>query len=212
MAENPSPLAGGPPAGSPLARSPLDGHAGPIGGPADAGVALGERRFQGKLNLRGDRADPAFASKVAEVVGVEPPADAGTVATFGERAILWLGPDEWLVVTPPGDEAAVGAALNAGLAGLRASATDVTDNYTTVRIAGPKARWVLAKGWAVDLHPGVFGPGRVAQSNLALTNAILRQTDDAPSFEILVRPSFAKYLWDWLTDAALEVGYRVEAG
>jgi sarcosine oxidase subunit gamma len=101
--------------------------------------------------------------------------------------------------------------LNAALAGTRASATDVSDNYAAVRIAGPKARWVLAKGWAVDLHPSAFGPGRVAQSQLALTNAIIRQTDDAPTYEILVRPSFAKYLWDWLTDASLEVGYRVEA-
>ncbi len=204
-------------ASNPTARSPLDGLTGPIGGPSDAGVVLGEIRFQGKINLRGGGADKMFADAVARVAGVEPPVAAGTVATAGGRAILWLGPDEWLVVTPAGEEVGLAEALNAALAGRRASATDVTDNYTTVRIAGPKARWVLAKGWAVDLHPNAFGPGRVAQSNLALTNAILRQTDgkgagDAPCFEILVRPSFAKYLWDWLTDAALEVGYRVEAG
>ena len=196
----------------PLARSPLDGCIGPMGGPFDAGVVLGEVRLQGKLNLRGDAGDPAFRAAVASAVGTEPPATPGTVATAGDRAILWLGPDEWLVVTPSGDEAAPLAALAAGLAGLRASATDVSDNYTTVRIAGPKARWVLAKGWPVDLHPAAFGPGRVAQSNLALTNAILRPIDDTPAYEILVRPSFARYLWDWLVDASLEVGYRVEPG
>src|SRR3546814_4283103 len=43
-----------------------------------------------------------------------------------------------LVVTPPGDETGVKAALGA--------AVDVSDNHTTIRIAGPKARWVLAKG------------------------------------------------------------------
>lgn len=196
---------------TPVARTPLDGYTGPVGGPSDAGVVLGELRFQGKINLRGDVADKAFAAAVAKAVGVEPPAAPGTVATAGGRAILWLGPDEWLVVTPAGDEADLAGALNAALAGMRASATDVSDNYAAVRITGPKARWVLAKGWAVDLHPGSFGPGRVAQSQLALTNAIIRQTDDAPTYEILVRPSFAKYLWDWLTDASLEVGYRVEA-
>lgn len=202
---------------TPIPRSPLDGHTGPVGGPSDAGVVLGEFRFQGKINLRGNAGDQAFTDAVAKAVGTEPPATPGSVATAGDRAILWLGPDEWLVVTPAGDEAGLTDGLNAALAGLRASATDVTDNYTTVRIAGPKARWVLAKGWAVDLHPSAFGPGRVAQSNLALTNAILRQTegkgaDDTAGFEVLVRPSFAKYLWDWLTDAALEVGYRIEAG
>ncbi|GHD54253.1 sarcosine oxidase subunit gamma [Thalassobaculum fulvum] len=196
---------------TPAARSPLDGCTGPVGGPSDAGVVLGELRFQGKINLRGDAADKAFAAAVAKAIGVEPPATPGTVATAGGRAILWLGPDEWLVVTPEGEGGDLAGTLNAALAGMRASATDVSDNYTTVRIAGPKARWVLAKGWAVDLHPRAFGPGRVAQSQLALTNAIIRQTDDLPSFEILVRPSFARYLWDWLTDASLEVGYRVEA-
>ncbi len=175
-------------------------------------MVLAEVRFQGKLNLRGDAGDPAFQAAVAAAVGTEPPTAPGAVATAGDRAILWLGPDEWLVVTPAGDEAGPLAALAAALAGTRASATDVSDNYTTVRVAGPKARWVLAKGWPVDLHPAAFGPGRVAQSNLALTNAILRQIDDTPAYEILVRPSFARYLWDWLTDAALEVGCRVEAG
>lgn len=197
---------------TPTARTPLDGCTGPIGGPSDAGVVLGEVRFQGKLNLRGDAADPAFRNAVAGAVGVEPPGTTGTVATAGDRAILWLGPDEWLVITPDGEAAPIQAALDTALAGTRASSVEVSDNYTTIRIAGPKARWVLAKGWAVDLHPKNFGPGRVAQSNLALTNAILRQTDDSPSYEILVRPSFAKYLWDWLVDASLEVGYRVEAG
>lgn len=196
----------------PLARSPLEGHTGPVGGPSDAGVVLSERRFQGKVNLRGPVDDQAFRSAVAGAVGIEPPVAPGTVATGADRAILWLGPDEWIVVTPPGDEAGVKVALDAALVGMRASAVDVSDNYTTIRVAGPKARWVLAKGWAVDLHPRAFGPGRVAQSNLALANAILRQTDDAPGYEVLVRPSFAKYLWDWLTDAALEVGCRIESG
>ncbi|MEQ8398242.1 sarcosine oxidase subunit gamma family protein [Thalassobaculum sp.] len=196
---------------TPTARTPLDGYTGPIGGPSDAGVVLGEVRFQGKLNLRGNPGDAAFRKAVAGAIGVEPPTAPGAVATAGDRSILWLGPDEWLIVTPTGDETALKPALDAALIGLRASAVDVSDNYTTVRIGGPKARWVLAKGWPVDLHPQAFGPGRVTQSNLALTNAILRQTDDAPTYEILVRPSFAKYLWDWLTDASLEVGCRIDA-
>ncbi|EDP64744.1 sarcosine oxidase, gamma subunit [alpha proteobacterium BAL199] len=196
---------------TPTARTPLDGYTGPIGGPSDAGVVLGEVRFQGKLNLRGNPDDAAFRSAVTGAVGVEPPITPGTVAAVDDRAILWLGPDEWLIVTPTGDETALRAALDAALAGLRASTVDVSDNYTTIRIGGPKARWVLAKGWPVDLHPKAFGPGRVVQSNLALTNVILRQTDDAPTYEILVRPSFAKYLWDWLTDASLEVGCRIDA-
>lgn len=199
---------------SPIARSPLEGLIGPVGGPYEAGVVLAELRFQGKLNLRGDAGDPAFASAVADALGAPPPAP-GHLAEAGGRALLALGPDEWLAVTPAGEEAAAKAALDAALHGLRASAVDVSDNYTTLRVTGPRVRWVLAKGWPVDLHPRAFGPGRVAQGNLALCNVILRQTVDRggqPAFEILVRPSYARYLWDWLLDASLEVGCRVEAG
>lgn len=198
----------------PIARSPLEGLIGPVGGPYEAGVVLAELRFQGKLNLRGDAADPAFASAVARVLGAAPPAP-GHVADAGGRALLALGPDEWLAITPAGEEEEAKAALDAALHGLRASTVDVSDNYTTLRVTGPRVRWVLAKGWPVDLHPRAFGPGRVAQGNLALCNVILRQTGDRggqPAFELLVRPSYARYLWDWLLDASLEVGCRVEAG
>lgn len=198
----------------PIARSPLEGLIGPVGGPYEAGIVLAELRLQGKLNLRGDAGDPAFRAAVARATGAEPPA-RGQVAEAGPWALLALGPDEWLAITPAGGEAAARSALDAALHGLRASTVDVSDNYTTVRVAGPRVRWVLAKGWPVDLHPRAFGPGRVAQGNLALCNVILRQVGDRggqPAFELLVRPSYARYLWDWLLDASLEVGCRVEAG
>ena len=92
-----------------------------------------------------------------------------------------------------------------------ASVVDLSDNFTTLRLSGAKARWVLSKGWPVDLHPRAFGPGRCAQSHLAHANIILWQSDDTPSYQIFVRRSFARYLWDWLVDAALEVGCRIEA-
>lgn len=198
----------------PIARSPLEGLIGPVGGPHEAGVTLAELRLRGKLNLRGDAGDPAFRAAVARASGTEPP-PPGHVAEAGGQALLGLGPDEWLAITRAGDEGAVQAALAAALHGLRASVVDVSDNYTTVRVAGRRARWVLAKGWPVDLHPRAFGPGRMAQGNLALCNVILRQTGDRggqPAYELLVRPSYARYLWDWLLDAALEVGCRVEGG
>ena len=55
---------------TPTPRTPLDGYTGPVGGPSDAGVVLGELRFQGKVNLRGDVADKAFTAAVAKAVVV----------------------------------------------------------------------------------------------------------------------------------------------
>ena len=117
------------------------------------------------------------------------------VTTVGERAILWLGPDEYLVVAPDGD--AVPDVTGE-------SVVDVSANRTTIELSGPHARDVLEKGMSIDLHPRSFGPGQCAQTLLARAQVIVRQVDDAPTYHVLVRGSFAPYLADWLADASPE--------
>ena len=78
-------------------------------------------------------------------------------------------------------------------------------------MTGPNARDVLAKGCPLDLHPSVFRPGDCAQTLLAKANVTLRCVDDAPSYELTVRRSFADYAAPWLQDAALEYGCAVVA-
>jgi sarcosine oxidase subunit gamma len=135
----------------------------------------------------------------AELLGVPVPAP-NRVVTAGERAILWLGPDEYLVVAPDGDDVAE-------LTGE--SVVDVSANRTTIELSGPHARDVLEKGMSIDLHPRAFGPGQCAQTLLARAQVILRQLDTAPTtagptYHVLVRGSFAPYLADWLVDASKE--------
>lgn len=137
------------------------------------------------------------------LLGVPLPAP-NRVTTAGERAILWLGPDEYLVVAPDGDDVP-------GLAEDEESVVSVVDvsaNRTTIELSGPHARDVLEKGMSIDLHPRAFGPGQCAQTLLARAQVILRQVDSAdraePTYHVLVRGSFAPYLADWLVDAAKE--------
>jgi sarcosine oxidase subunit gamma len=79
---------------------------------------------------------------------------------------------------------------------------DVSHGRAGLVLAGPDARALLEHGCPVDLHPRVFGAGRAAQTELALTHALILAVDDAPTFHVFIRPSFAGYLADWLTDAA----------
>jgi len=58
-----------------------------------------------------------------------------------------------------------------------------------------------AKGCPLDLHPRVFEPGCCAQSRLARTLVTIVQIDASPRYELIVRRSFADYLWQWLHDA-----------
>ena len=128
------------------------------------------------------------------------PAAPGTWVPRGAGCAVWLGPDEWLVTGPgeaPWDHE---ARLRAAVGG--ATVTDVSAQRITVRLGGSRARDVLAKGCALDLHPRVFTPGSSAQTVLGRAGVVLLAVADG--YEVLVRSSFAGYLGDWLIDAALE--------
>ncbi|HWM04129.1 MAG TPA: sarcosine oxidase subunit gamma family protein [Actinophytocola sp.] len=162
-----------------LRRSPLAGLLVDVPG-------MRELPFRTMVNVR---------TSATELLGVALPGP-NRVATVGERAILWLGPDEWLVVGPDGDP------LAAELTGE--SVVDVSANRTTIELSGPHARDVLEKGMSIDLHPRAFGPGQCAQTMLARAQVIVRQVDAEPTYHVLVRGSFAPYLADWLVDASKE--------
>jgi sarcosine oxidase subunit gamma len=82
----------------------------------------------------------------------------------------------------------------------------VSANRAVVELSGPHTRALLAKGCSLDLHPRSFRPGMCAQTLLAKTAVILWQTDDAPTFKVFVRASFAAHLARWLADASVEFG------
>ncbi len=180
--------------------SPLDTRP----GTGSEAVVIAEHPHTGKIHLRGDAGHEGFLEAVANAVGVAPPTEANTVAAAGKNAILWLGPDEWLVATPPGAERALAAALNEALDGRHVAVTDTTDARTVIRLHGVRARDVLMKGCPLDLHARAFGPGQCAQTLIAKADVLIHQRDDAPTWDIYVACSFARYLWDWLVDASRE--------
>lgn len=175
----------------------------PTGG---GGIDLFERAFMGHLNLRGDTADQTFLDAVQAAVGFGLPIEPNTVTEGGEFAALWLGPNEWLILTPSGRETALAGALRDSLGEVLSSVVDVSGGQTVLNLRGPHVRNLLAKGCTLDLHPRVFGPGRCAQSLVAKANVTVRQLDESPSFDLIVRRSFAEYLAIWIEDAAQEYG------
>ena len=192
---------------SALAHLGLEARASDTAG--EAGVMLGESPIRGLLVLRGDGASAGFRSAVAGVLGLEPVVEPSTAVRKRDVSMLWLGPDEWLVVTPERRLDRIERTLRDALEGQHAALTDVSHSRAVVVLSGPHAREVLAKGCTLDLHPRVFGPGRCAQSRLAKCQALIHQTTDAPEYEIHVQRSFAQYAWTWLEDAGREFGVRI---
>ena len=175
----------------------------------DAGVVLGECRPRGLLVLRGDRGNAEFRQAVSAVLGLEPVAEPLTAVRRRDLAMLWLGPDEWLVVTPDRRAESIERELRGALEGQHVALTDVSHSRAILALSGPNARALLAKGCSLDFHPRVFGPGRCAQSSLAKCQMLIHQVGEAPAFEIHVHRSFAQYAWTWIEDAGQEFGVRI---
>ena len=182
------------------ARSPLAHLAAPAGA---ATLAMRELAFRGLIDLRVDPRDKgAWAALESALVAALPQANRSVECAAG--SVLWLGPDEFLVITEAGRETALAASLSAALRGRRGAVIDITDGRTIMALAGRHARDLLAKGSGLDLHPRSFAPGHCAQSFLAKVKIALHQLDDAPSYQIIVERSVAEYLFLWLADAARE--------
>jgi len=187
---------------------------GPLPGAADRFAAvtrasggalrLAELPFLAQLNIRLD-AKGAALDAVGLALGLPLPVEPNTAVRVGELTALWLGPDEWLVVGAPGTQRDLEGRIRAAAGEEPVSVTDVSAQRTTLLIAGPGARDLLAHGCSLDLHPRVFGPGRCAQTNVARAQVVLVARDQPGSgFWVLVRSSFAGYFTDWLLDAAVE--------
>ncbi|MFG2029100.1 sarcosine oxidase subunit gamma [Streptomyces sp. NPDC048825] len=167
-------------------------------------VRLAELPYLTQINVRLDAKGTA-ADAVGLALDLPLPLEPNTVVRAGELTALWLGPDEWLLVGPPGSERDLESRIREAAGDEPVSVTDVSAQRTTLLVAGPRARDLLAHGCSLDLHPRAFGPGRCAQTTLGRTQIVLVARDEhRAGFWVLVRSSFAGYLADWLLDAATE--------
>ena len=187
-------------------RSPLADYAdrfAALSKATDGGLSIRELAFVSQLNLRVDPKDDDAVQRITAALGFALPVTPNEVGARGDRRALWLGPDEWLVVGPDGQQAAVEQELRNGLNGAFGSVTDVSANRTLLEIRGAKARAGLAHGIAIDLDPRSFGPIRCAQTLLAKAQVII-ECRDKSGLILYVRASFATYAADWLLDAVAE--------
>lgn len=165
-------------------------------------IAVAEVPFLSQINLRLDPASPV-ADTVGKELGLTLPVEAGTSACAGDVSVLWLGPNEWLVLGPAGAAEQLTGQLRSAIGTEHASVVDVSAQRTTLLLSGPRVRDLLAQGCSLDLHPSQFPAGRCAQTMLAQAQVILVPLP-AGEYQVLVRASFARYLADWIFDATLE--------
>jgi sarcosine oxidase subunit gamma len=177
-------------------RSPLEGML-PWALP-DGAVSLAELPFAEQIGVRVKAPVPAY------LAGVPLPMQPNRVASMRELRTLWLGPDEWLVTAPEGAAPDLIGRLTRALFGRSATVTDLSASRAIIEITGMQARTLLEKGCGLDLHPRAFGPGQCAQTVFAKLPVIIDQLATSPAYRLFVRRSTARWLAEWLIDAAQE--------
>ncbi|MBA6117200.1 sarcosine oxidase subunit gamma family protein [Pseudomonas putida] len=178
-------------------------------GRKNAGVTLREKKFLGHLTLRGDGHDPEFAAGVHKALGLELPV-ALTVVANSQMSLQWMGPDEWLLIVPGGQEFAVEQKLREALDGQHIQVVNVSGGQSLLELRGPNVREVLMKSTSYDVHPNNFPVGKAVGTVFAKSQLVIRRTAE-DTWELVIRRSFADYWWLWLQDASAEYGLSIEA-
>ena len=120
--------------------------------------------------------------------------------TQEDRAALWLGPDEWLLIAPVAHGKVLADSLATALAGLPHSLVDVSHRQSAAVLRGPLAATLLAAGCPLDLDTRAFPVGMCTRTVLAKAEVVLWRTA-TEVFRIEVARSFVAYVSEFLWEA-----------
>ena len=133
-------------------------------------------------------------------IGVQISNTALCSACAGQRAALWVGPDERLLLTSVPDGDTMTEQLSAALTDLAHSLVDVSHRQVAFEITGPQARDLLNAGCPLDLHPASFPVGMCTRTLLGKCDIVLWRKG-AGTFHVEVWRSFADYASRFLAEA-----------
>ncbi len=188
----------------------MQSQPGPAAGPRGAApaVTLAELRPDALVQVDSWPAtDDAVRAALQQAAGLAPAPRPGRAVTLGAASLLTLSFGRYLAV---GGGVGLAQRLAAAVPADQGSVVDLGHARAAVRLGGPGAVSVLRKGPAVDFDIRRFPAGTVAQTAIHHLGVVIHRRE-AESFDLFVFRGYAQYFWDWLTDAAYEFGYRVEA-
>lgn len=175
--------------------------------PAEGSVRLRELAPAARFSLR---IAPADAPAAGRALGLDLPGRIGMRAEAGGREALRLGPDEWVVVAPEADAAAMAEAMAAIFETAPHAFVEVSDREVTIALEGPLAAELLAIGCPRDLERVAPGEGRRTVFD-GVTVVLWRDAPDR--FRLDVWRSFHPHVRDLLAMGDAEIAAeRAAAG
>lgn len=159
-------------------------------------VSLTERKALTAVQVlcyQGKHEDTAAA--IGTATGIDCPTTPGVCNSNEHTQVLWNGPNSWMIIASDADSGrAHGELLNTlqqEVAKL-AAVVDQSHGRCGLRLSGIRAREVMAKNTAIDLHPRAFAPGQCALTSVAHMNATVVQVDETPTYDLFVARSLAR--------------------
>jgi sarcosine oxidase, subunit gamma len=188
---------------SPLHSFALEAQSKPIDG--TCGVWANEAPLLGYISLRGASSDAAFVSATSKALSLALPVEPCSFKQTGAAKVMWVSPDEWMIACPRDRHAALLHGLSGAVKDQHSQVTDNSGGYTQVLIIGANACDVLSHCTVYDL--GHLAEGRVVGTTFGKSSVYLHRAGDG--YCLLVRRSFADYIWRYLARAATPYGLGI---
>lgn len=168
-----------------------------------AGVWAYEAQPQSFITLRGRTHDAPFVAAASAALGTALPVEPCTLADAHGLRVLWLSPDEWLLITGTDRGGAVRDALRSQLSAIHSQVVDNTGGYAEIMTGGREAARALSH--ATVYNVAQLAVGRVVGTTFGKSTVVLHRTGDGLS--LVMRRSFADYAWRTLVRAAQPYGF-----
>ena len=170
-------------------------------------IKIKEIPFLKKINLRLDPNDKNCVSSCSEILGTMLPTKANTYSINAiKEKVIWLGPDEWLIVSDD-DDAFIKLQNNMG--NFEASVTDVSENRTIIRISGKYIYDLLSKFLVLDLEKNLSTNSSCAQTLFVKVPVLLVRNhhDGTPEIDIFTNRSHANYIYNLIVDGTKNLDF-----
>jgi sarcosine oxidase, subunit gamma len=149
------------------------------------------------------RGPPDAATLAGNAFGVPFP-ETMRAATAKDRAALWLGPDEFLLLAAADEEVEIEEAIAASRGATPHSFVGVSHRNTALEISGAHAGRLLNAGCPLDLDEPAFPITMCTRTVLAKAPIVLWRTA-ADAFYLSAWRSFAPYVWEFLVEARIRL-------
>jgi sarcosine oxidase, subunit gamma len=121
----------------------------------------------------------------------------------GERATLWLGPNEYLLLDRAADASPAASAIEQALGELPHALVDISHRQIAMQLRGPHAAEILNGACPLDLGIEEFPVGACTRTVFAKAEIVLwRMAHD--TFQLEVWRSFAAYVTGLAREIAVE--------